>query len=214
MRFWKNGKRLGVIEGALIEEVPHTLGRGITQRKRWVCGFFQSLGEPLDRMGFTRTEKLKAWMNFLPCLSLWVNSIGIPVGAWAIYEFFVRTSPLPAWTVVLALINVALFIVSLGLLYASMWRRSALVLDRARDRVWYLLRLNPISLFVWWMIWIIPLWIGWRMYRRDQGLVWERTEKVDANADLVRGYNTRFGVDAPAWRPAGASMAATPQTRA
>ncbi len=37
MRFWANGKRLGIIEGSLIEEVPSTLMGGITQRKRWVA---------------------------------------------------------------------------------------------------------------------------------------------------------------------------------
>lgn len=39
---------------------------------------------------------------------------------------------------------------------------------------------------IWWLIWIIPLWIGWRMYREDTGLEWARTLKIDANATLVR----------------------------
>ena len=38
MRFWTNGKRLGIIENPLIEEVPTTFAHGITQRKRWVAG--------------------------------------------------------------------------------------------------------------------------------------------------------------------------------
>jgi cellulose synthase/poly-beta-1,6-N-acetylglucosamine synthase-like glycosyltransferase len=186
MRFWKNGKRLGLIEAALIEEVPHTLARGITQRKRWVCGFFESLGEPLDRLGFTRVEKLKAWMNFLPCLSLWINGIGLPLGLWAYFAPSRGNDLLPDWAIALALFNVTLFVLSLTALYASIWRRTALVLARRRDRLWYMLRINPVSLMIWWMIWVVPLWIGWRMYRTDQGLVWERTEKIDANCDLVR----------------------------
>jgi hypothetical protein len=39
---------------------------------------------------------------------------------------------------------------------------------------------------VYWILWLVPLAIGFRMYLRDGGLVWERTEKVDANHDLVR----------------------------
>jgi hypothetical protein len=31
-----------------------------------------------------------------------------------------------------------------------------------------------------------PLFIGIQMFVRDKGLIWERTEKVDANHDLVR----------------------------
>ena len=37
MRFWANGKKLGIIESSLIEEVPESWREGITQRKRWVC---------------------------------------------------------------------------------------------------------------------------------------------------------------------------------
>jgi hypothetical protein len=33
---------------------------------------------------------------------------------------------------------------------------------------------------------IRPLFIGIQMFVRDKGLIWERTEKVDANHDLVR----------------------------
>jgi hypothetical protein len=77
-------------------------------------------------------------------------------------------------------------LISLALLYVHVWRRTALVLERRRDRIWYLVRVNPLSVMLWWTIWTIPLWIGWRMYRRGDGLVWERTEKIDANAALVR----------------------------
>ena len=43
----------------------------------------------------------------------------------------------------------------------------------------------------WWLIWLIPLWIGLRMFLRDEGLVWERTEKTDANHKLVRTTRVR-----------------------
>jgi cellulose synthase/poly-beta-1,6-N-acetylglucosamine synthase-like glycosyltransferase len=186
MRFWKNGKKLGVIANPLIEEVPNTIRHGITQRKRWVCGFFQSLGAPLDYMGFTWTEKLKAWTNFLPCMSLWLNALGVPFGIWAIYGFWTGNSILPDWTVGLALFNLLLFLLSTASLYLNTWRRTALVLQRRRDRLWYMLRINPLSIMLFWLIWLIPLWIGWRMYRRDDGLVWERTVKINANETLVR----------------------------
>jgi hypothetical protein len=72
-------------------------------------------------------------------------------------------------------------------LYVRTWRRSALVLKTRRARALYLLRVNPVFLMVWWLVWLIPLWIGFRMYLRDEGLVWERTVKNDANHGLVRG---------------------------
>jgi cellulose synthase/poly-beta-1,6-N-acetylglucosamine synthase-like glycosyltransferase len=186
MRLWKNGRRLGIIRGALIEEVPNTFAKGVTQRKRWVCGFFQSLTRPLDHLGFTRGEKFRAWLNFTPCLSQSVNAIGIPVGIWALVAFFTNRSQMPLWTVLLALLNIALFVITLGGLYVSTWRRTALVLDSRAKRLWYMLRINPLFLWGWWLFWTIPLVIGWSMFRKNGGLVWERTHKVDANAQLVR----------------------------
>ena len=60
-------------------------------------------------------------------------------------------------------------------------------------------------LWVWWLIWAVPLWIGWRMYRKDGGLVWERTEKIDANAELVRGIGRE--------EPSGATVIAPAPVR-
>lgn len=186
MRFWKNGRRLGMIATPLIEEVPESFGHGITQRKRWVAGFFQSLTTPLKAMDFTFSEKLRAWLNFAPCLSLSFNIIGLPVGIWALVTWALGTGPLPQWTYVLAGINMAIYVVLMGSQYWLTWKRTALVLHRRRDRLWYLLRVNPVFVWIWWFIWLVPLWIGWNMYRRDHGLTWERTEKIDANAQLVR----------------------------
>ncbi|QPQ55417.1 hypothetical protein IC614_02055 [Allosphingosinicella flava] len=186
MRMWKNGRTLGIIANPLIEEVPYTIGHGITQRKRWVCGFFQSLAVPLDHMGFTFQERVKAWMNFLPCMSLWLNAVGLPAGIWAVAEYAAGTPALPIWATGLALLNLALFFGSLMLIYWNTWKRTAFVLKRRRDRIQYMIRVNPLSIMIFWLIWLIPLWIGWRMYRRDEGLVWERTVKINANEELVR----------------------------
>jgi glycosyltransferase XagB len=187
LRFWINNKRLGVIEGSLIEEVPESWIGGITQRKRWVCGFFQALGQPLGYLGYSPWQRFKAWMIFLPCLSLWINAIGVPTGIWALWVYLAGRSPLPLWTVWLSLINLFAFAVMLGLLYGRTWQRTGLVLDRWIDRVWYMVRVNPLSIMVWWVLWLIPLFIGFTMYLGDGGLVWQRTEKVDANHALVRG---------------------------
>jgi cellulose synthase/poly-beta-1,6-N-acetylglucosamine synthase-like glycosyltransferase len=186
MRFWKNGRRLGIIEAPLIEETPVTFGRGITQRKRWVAGFFQSLNLPLKAMGFTRAERFKAWLNFLPCLSMWVNLVGLPVGIWALVAFIQGTGPLPRWTYSLSGVNLLLYLWMMVPLYVATWRRTALVLSTRRARIWYMLKINPLMLWIWWLVWLVPLWIGWRMYRKDTGLVWERTEKFDLNNELVR----------------------------
>lgn len=186
MRFWKNGKRLGLIDNPLIEEVPETFHRGFTQRKRWVAGFFQSLDVPLKEMGFTRGERFKAWLNFLPCLSLSLNSIGIPIGIWAITVWALGKSPLPTWSLALSSLNLLLFLCELVGLYGSAWRNAKLVKPSVGDRLWYLIRINPLFLFAYWLWWLIPLWVGWRMYRKDLGLVWERTEKVNAIETEVR----------------------------
>jgi cellulose synthase/poly-beta-1,6-N-acetylglucosamine synthase-like glycosyltransferase len=185
MRFWAAGKKLGIIENPLIEEVPETFGRGVTQRKRWVCGFFQSLSMPLTELGFTPWEKFKAWMNFLPCLSLWVNAIGFPIGVWAIVQWIRDADIIPLWLTVLCTINVVAYVLSMLALYVNTWKRTGLVLTRTSDRILYLLRINPLFLMVWWVVWLVPLFIGLRMYLAGGGLVWERTEKINANEDLI-----------------------------
>ena len=186
MRFWAAGKRLGYIENPLVEEVPSTFGHGITQRKRWVAGFFQSLDVPLKALGYGWRDRLRAWAIFLPCLSYAIGPVGLPVGAWAMWRLLEGTGPLPTWSIVLSAFNVSIWIMSLAMLYRSIWRRTDLVLQRRRDRLRYLVRCNPLALLVWGLVWCVPLWIGWRMYRKDTGLAWERTVKLDANATLVR----------------------------
>ena len=186
MRFWVNGKRLGIIANPLIEEVPNTIMGGITQRKRWVCGFFQSLGEPLRLMGMTRWQRFKAWLNFVPCLSLSINSIGLPFGIWVGWRYLDDRGVLPEWTLWIAAVSLTLSAILLLSLYRTAWKRTALVLDRFWPRVWYMIRVNPLSLIVYWILWLAPLAIGLKMYLRDGGLVWERTKKIDANHELVR----------------------------
>lgn len=185
MRFWKNGKKLGILTASLVEEVPETLQDGITQRKRWVCGFFQSLTEPLNLLGFTPLEKLKAWMNFLPCLLLWVNVIGWPSGVWGLAVWLRQDDFFPGWLTALCAFNVAALALSMTCLYIQTWRRTALVLGSRRQRLAYMLRINPLSLMMWWTLWLIPLWMGWRMFVGDGGLVWDRTVKVNANHKLI-----------------------------
>jgi len=198
LRFWANGKRLGIIRNPLIEEVPSTIMHGITQRKRWVCGFFQSLGRPLKLMGMTRGQRLLAWLNFLPCLSLLINAVGIPTGIWALWAYLEGSHVVPEWTLWFAGFNISALTLSLATIYWTTWKRTALVLKRRRERAWYMLRVNPLSLLIWWLIWLIPLWIGFRMYLRDQGLAWERTEKIDANHMLIRSQKLARAIEFPA----------------
>mgnify|MGYP003663890111 FL=1 len=211
MRFWTNGKRLGIIANPLIEEVPLTFSHGITQRKRWVAGFFQSLGTPLKAMGMAPIDRLKAWLNFLPCLSLSLNSIGLPLGIWVSSCFVLGIRVVPDWAVALSLLNVTAFAVSLTHLYVHTWRRAALVLPRRRDRVWYLLRVNPVFIMAWWLVWLIPLWIGFGMYLRDEGQIWERTEKSDANHTLVRALRAQPAIRASTVGSAQRSKTARPE---
>jgi cellulose synthase/poly-beta-1,6-N-acetylglucosamine synthase-like glycosyltransferase len=186
LRYWANGLRLGILASSLIEEVPKTWRQGVTQRKRWVCGFFQSLGRPLGYLGLTPWQRFKCWLIFFPCLSLWINTIGLPLGIWAFWMYLAQTHVVPVWTLWLAAVNLALFAWSLLLLYGNTWRRTGLVYTRWRDRAWYMLRINPLSAMIWWFLWIVPLVIGFRMYLLDEGLAWQRTEKIDANKLLIR----------------------------
>ena len=185
MRFHKNGKRLGIIEGALIEEVPDTFRKSVIQRKRWVAGFWQSLTSPLTDMGYTLKEKLLAWLIFAPCLSLQLSAVYAFISAWQTYRFIEGTGTLPEWVVYPAVLNVACLVTSLSLLYLNTWKRTRLVLDSFWLRVWYMVRINPLSILLWWLFWTVPLTIGFWMFLTDGGLVWQRTEKLARHRDLV-----------------------------
>lgn len=187
MRLWTNRRRLGVVRSPLVEEVPATFGQGVTQRKRWVAGFFQSLASPLTLMGMSAGQRLRARLNFVPTLSLALNPIGWALGAWVAYAAI--TSPTPVVTGPLLWLSVLNMLSAAGLISYTLvraWQASSPVLPRARDRAWYLLRVNPVFLMLYWLWWTIPLCIGFWMFLRDGGLVWERTQKVDANHDLGR----------------------------
>jgi hypothetical protein len=56
-----------------------------------------------------------------------------------------------------------------------------------------MLRVNPLFVMFWWILWLIPLFIGLRMYLRDDGLVWQRTKKTNANESLVLEQLERDG---------------------
>ena len=180
LRLWTNGKRLGIIAEPLVEEVPRSFFRGVVQRYRWVCGFFQTLGSPLKRMGMPFLRRMQARLNLIPVLSLPVNLVGLPVGVNAAYLYFQGVSPLPAWAVFLSFVNIGLYLLTMLLLYRNSWYRSGLVVQGRLRRVWYLLRVNPISLFVYHTVWTLPIIIGFFLFVTDRGKTWARTTKYDA----------------------------------
>ena len=137
-------------------------------------------------MGFTRRERFRARLNLLPCLSLVLNPVGVPLGVWAIITLILGISPLPLALCGLSLLTIALYALIMSLIYVNTWRRTAIVLERRRDRLHYMLRVSPPCLFVYWTWWIVPIVIGFGMFLREGGLVWERTTKTDANHELVR----------------------------
>lgn len=185
MRMWTNGYRLGVAETPLVEEVPATFMQGITQRKRWMAGFFQSLGGPLTSMGMPLRKRIRARMNFVPCLSLLVTPLGLGVGIWAIAGALTSAAPFISGPLqVLSVINVTLAIAVIGYGQFRAWKMSRPVLPARRDRARFLLRVNPVFLMMYWTWWAIPLAIGFWMFVRDTGQVWQRTEKIDANREL------------------------------
>lgn len=205
MRMWTNGYRLGVVESPLVEEVPATFSQGITQRKRWMAGFFQSLGGPLIQMGMPLGKRIRARLNFVPCLSLALNPIGLIVGVWAVVGAV--TSPtqfIGTPLIVLSVLNIVLAVAVIGYGQYRAWKMSEPVLTRPRERARFLLRVNPLFLMGYWLWWSIPLAIGFTMFLRDTGLVWERTEKTDANRELLT--ETAGVIQDPAGRNAEGSV--------
>lgn len=186
MRLWTNGRRLGVVPQPLVEEVPSTFRQGITQRKRWVCGFLQSAASPLRHMGMTRAQRLRARLNLVPCMSLLLNPVGLVVGLWILALAIMGSRPVDLPLEVLAVVNIIGLVGVLAHNWHTAWRVSALVCDTRSARRRYALRVNPVFVLGYWLFWTISLAIGLRMFLRDQGLVWERTEKIDANHTLVR----------------------------
>lgn len=186
IRLWANGKRLGIIAEPLIEEVPqHFFMGGIIQRNRWMCGFFQTMSSPLKLMKLKFWARQKARLNLVPVLSQLINIIGLPTGAYVLYRFINHTGNFPLWVVILSLINIALYLSLISSLYINVWKRTRYVLEEKRDRIIYMLRINPVFLFIYWLLWCIPIFIGFGMYISDRGKEWVRTEKVDADRHIA-----------------------------
>lgn len=215
MRLWTNGRRLGVIFDPLIEEVPRTLINGIIQRNRWMCGFFQSLGTPLRSMGMPFWRRMQARLNILPVLSLPVNVVGLPSGGYVLYLWFLGSNPLSLWLVALSMLNIGFYCLLMSILYASTWRRTRFVLTERRLRIWYMVRINPISVFAYYVIWTIPIVLGFVMFLADLGKAWVRTQKHDADHRFAEeGADARMVNLAAIARPEVASEAQDAASRA
>jgi glycosyltransferase XagB len=195
MRLWSNGCRLGVVPQPLVEEVPKTFRQGVTQRKRWVCGFFQSLGRPLALMGMTASQRFRARLNLVPCLSLVINPVGLGVGIWILVLASGGSDHVDLGLTLLAGFNVICSAAIIGYNWFNAWRVSAQVLETRRERMYLALRVNPVFVMAYWLFWVIALTIGIQMFIRDKGLTWERTEKVDANHDLVRALELGVSIE-------------------
>jgi cellulose synthase/poly-beta-1,6-N-acetylglucosamine synthase-like glycosyltransferase len=188
MRYWVNGKRLGIIAESLIEEVPQTfIPGGINQRNRWMCGFYQSLASPLKKMGMSVRQRFLARMNLVPVLSHLVNIVGLPTGFIALSLFVRHISRVPIAVTVLSLVNVVFFAIVMGIIYSRTWQRTKLVIDSGFRRFIYVLWVNPFTYFVYTLLWCLPIIIGFGMFVGNRGKVWKRTEKVDADRAFVRG---------------------------
>jgi len=187
LRLWVNGKRLGIIAEPLIEEVPQTFFfGGISQRNRWMCGFFQTLTTPLKQMGMTWRHRLLTWVNIIPPLSHLVNLIGLPTGAIALSIFLRRSDTLSFVLTVLSLVNITFFVIIMGYIYVKTWKRTRLVIDDIWRRFLFMLWVNPVTFFIYSIVWCIPIIQGFGMFATGRGRVWKPTGKVDADHHLVR----------------------------
>jgi len=81
-----------------------------------------------------------------------------------------------------------------NLMYVNTWKRTRLVLNSFWSRAWYMVRINPVFVLLWWLFWTVPLTIGFWMYLTDRGLVWQRTEKIAKHRGLVVGREERVSV--------------------
>lgn len=185
LRFWKNGMKLGIIASPLIEEVPNTFGGWLHQRNRWMCGFFQTLGHPLTDLGFTPKEKILARLNLVPTLSLLLNTVNVPLSLPVILQVVRQRVTFPLWIDLLSAIDLASLGAFLACFYFVSWKRSYFVRHSAIDSWRYLLQVNPVFVMVYWSLWSLPIVVGFAMCLTDKGKVWKRTEKIDANHDLV-----------------------------
>lgn len=186
LRYWANKKKLGIIKEPLIEEVPQSfIPGGIVQRNRWMCGFFQTNSSPLKEMGIKFWQRQLARLNMVPVMSLLINIIGIPSGLWILYLFLLGQNPLPLWVSILSIANIIFYIGLMTAIYVSTWRWTGVVLKKTSSRINYMITVNPATMFVYWTFWAIPIVGGFFLFITDQGKVWARTEKVDADKKLV-----------------------------
>jgi cellulose synthase/poly-beta-1,6-N-acetylglucosamine synthase-like glycosyltransferase len=186
LRYWANKKKLGIIKDPLVEEVPQSfIPDGIIQRNRWMCGFFQTNSSPLKEMGIKFWQRQLARLNMVPVMSLLINIIGIPSGVWILYLLLMGQNPLPLWVVLLSILNIIFYIGLMTAIYVSTWRRTGLVLKKTSDRINYMITVNPVTTFVYWTFWAIPIIGGFFLFVTGQGKAWARTEKVDADRPLV-----------------------------
>jgi hypothetical protein len=121
----------------------------------------------------------------VPVLSLPINLIGIPSGIWILYLFLLGQNPLPLWVIILSIVNIIFYIGLMTAIYISTWRRTGVVLKKTSSRINYMITVNPVTLFVYWTFWTIPILGGLYLFITDQGKAWARTEKVDADRKLV-----------------------------
>jgi hypothetical protein len=152
-----------------------------------MAGFFQSLGAPLRLMGMTRRQRIRARLNLVPCGSLFLNPIGLALGIWTLVAAISSAHRVvPLWIELLCFVTLAGTVTVMVIGQRAAFRQTAFIFTSFRTRLLFMLRVNPAFLLLYWLWWAIPIAIGFRMFVKDEGLTWERTEKVDANHDLAR----------------------------
>jgi hypothetical protein len=96
------------------------------------------------------------------------------------------------WVVYLSLFNICSAIIMLITFFFLVWSRLSLVLGNYRERIWYVLKVNPITCMIWWLFWIVPLWLGFYTFIKYKGHVWIRTKKSNPNAELIKNKITKW----------------------
>ena len=84
----------------------------------------------MDRMDFSFIEKIKAWLIFLPCLTMAFNCLGLPLSIWAAVTWYNDTGNLPSWCFYWSIANIGLFAFFTTGQYCRTWLRTKLVMER------------------------------------------------------------------------------------
>ena len=172
---WNRKKRLGILNMYTSELGVETLGAWLAQRRRWARGHQEHF--------ITLPLGLRARVNFFTYtinsqIINMVSLIGVPTG---IYLFVRSVERLPTfispYIVPILYFNLAMWLITATYLMYEISRAYAF--RNIKEKLAYILRVNPLTLLFYSMLWSVPVVLGlWdnvvRLFTKKLP-VWEKT---------------------------------------